>query len=74
VQRVEQVTARLLRELPLAVDEVAAMPAGSLMLEVFAKEIEERAAEVQSHAGQGGVLDVAELPEAEINSSPTAYE
>jgi serine/threonine-protein kinase HipA len=44
------------------------------MLEVFAKEIEERATEVQSHAGQEGVPDVAELPEPEINSSPTAYQ
>jgi serine/threonine-protein kinase HipA len=74
VQRVERVTARLLHELPAAVQEVAAMAAGSTMLGIFAKEIEERATEVQSHAGQEGVPDVAELPEPEINSSPTAYE
>ncbi|MGN6289398.1 MAG: type II toxin-antitoxin system HipA family toxin [Sphingopyxis terrae] len=54
VQRVEQVTARLLRELHEAVEEVAAMPAGSSMLEVFTKEIAERATEVQVHAGQEG--------------------
>ncbi|WP_066662639.1 MULTISPECIES: type II toxin-antitoxin system HipA family toxin [unclassified Sphingomonas] len=74
VQRVEQVTARLLRELPAAVEEVAAMPAGSSMLDIFAKEIEERATEVGAHAGQEGVQDIAEMPEPEINSSPTAYE
>ncbi|QCI93229.1 type II toxin-antitoxin system HipA family toxin [Novosphingobium sp. EMRT-2] len=54
VQRVEQVAARLLRELPAAVEEVEAMPAGSSMLEVFTKEIAERATEVQVHAGQEG--------------------
>ena len=59
VQRVEQVTARLLRELPLAVEEVATMPAGSSMLEVFAKEIAERATEVRVHAGQEGVPEVS---------------
>lgn len=59
VQRVEQVTARLLRELPATVEEVAAMPAGSSMLEVFAKEIEERATEVRTHAGQEGVPEVS---------------
>lgn len=59
VQRVEQVTSRLLRELPTAVEEVAAMPAGSSMLEVFAKEIEERATEVSTHAGQEGVPEVS---------------
>lgn len=62
IQRVEQVTARLLRELPAAVDEVAAMPAGSAMLDIFAKEIEERATEVRAHAGQEDVPDVAEMP------------
>lgn len=62
VQRVEQVTARLLRELPAAVEEVEAMPAGSIMLEVFAKEIEVRAAEVRAHAEKEGVPDAAEVP------------
>ena len=74
VQRVEQVTTRLLRQLPAAVEEVAVMPAGSSMLEAFAKEIEERATEVRTHAGQERVPDVAEMPEPEVNSSPTAYE
>ncbi|MDV3257177.1 MAG: type II toxin-antitoxin system HipA family toxin [Sphingomonas sp.] len=62
IQRVQQVTARLLRELPAAVKEVEAMPAGSAMIDIFAKEIEERATEVQAHAGQEGAPDVAETP------------
>ena len=60
IQRVEQLTARLLRELPTAVEEVAAMAAGSAMLAIFAKEIEERASEVRTHAGQEGVPDLTE--------------
>ena len=66
VQRVEQVTARLLRELPAAVEEVAAMPAGSSMLEVFAKEIEERATEVRAHAEREGLPDTAEVPTDDV--------
>lgn len=59
IQRVDRVTSRLLRELPAAIEEVAAMPAGSAMLNIFAKEIEERATEVKAHAAQEGVPDVA---------------
>lgn len=66
VQRVEQVTARLLRDLPLAVEEVAAMPAVSSMLEVFAKEIEERAAEVRAHAEKEGLPDASEVPTDDV--------
>ncbi|AMU93092.1 phosphatidylinositol kinase [Sphingopyxis terrae subsp. terrae NBRC 15098] len=66
VQRVEQVTARLLRELPAAVEEVASMPAGSSMLEVFAKEIEERATEVRGHAEKEGLPDTAEVPTDDV--------
>lgn len=73
VQRVEQVTARLLRELPAAVEEVAAMPAGPSMLEVFAKEIEERATEVRAHAGQEGVPDAPESATEDPASDATAY-
>lgn len=74
VQRVEQVTARLLRELPAAVEEVAAMRAGSSMLEVFAKEIEERATEVKAHAGQEGVPEADEVPRDEVPAiSASAY-
>jgi len=73
IQRVEQVTARLLRELPEAVAEVAAMPAGSAMLDIFAKEIEERATEVRTHAGQEGVPEVADTPDTEISPSGSAY-
>lgn len=60
IQRVEQVTARLLRELPAAVEEVAAMPAGATMLDVFAKEIAERATEVRAHAGKDGTPDLTD--------------
>lgn len=58
IQRVDQVTSRLLRELPAAIEEVAAMPAGSAMLNIFAKAIEERATEVKAHAAQEGVPDI----------------
>ena len=57
IHRVEQVTARLLRELPAAVEEVAAMPAGVTMLDLFAKGIAERATEVRAHAGKDGTPD-----------------
>lgn len=62
LRRVEQVTARLLRELPAAAEEVAAMPAGSAMLDLFANEIDERATEVRAHARLEGVPDVADSP------------
>lgn len=73
VQRVEQVTARLLRELHAAVEEVAAMPAGPSMLEIFAKEIEDRATEVRAHAGQEGVPDAPESATEDPASDATAY-
>lgn len=73
VQRVEQVTARLLRELPAAVEEVAALPAGSSMLEVFAKQIEERATEVRAHAGQESKPDAPEPTTEDPASDATAY-
>lgn len=73
IQRVEQVTARLLRELPAAVEEVAAMPAGPATLDIFAKEIEERANEVRAHAGQEGVPNVADPLDSEIGPSGSAY-
>ena len=73
IQRVEQVTGRLLRELAEAVAEVASMPAGSAMLDIFAKEISERATEVRTHAGQEGVPDVADTPDTEISPSGSAY-
>jgi serine/threonine-protein kinase HipA len=73
VQRVEQVTTRLLRELPAAVEEVAAMPAGSSMLEIFAKEIEERATEVRTHSGQEGVPEVASTEDEAPAIGASAY-
>jgi serine/threonine-protein kinase HipA len=51
----------LLRELPAAVEEVAAMAAGSTMLGIFAKEIEGRATEVRAHAEKAGLPDAAEV-------------
>lgn len=55
VHRVEAVAARLLRELPAAAEEVAAMPAGpGTMLDLVQAAIAERATEVQRHAGQAG--------------------
>ncbi len=73
IKRVEQVTTRLLRELPAAVEEVAAMPAGSAMLEIFAKEIEERATEVRTHAGQEGVPEIASMEDEAPAVGPSAY-
>lgn len=73
IQRVEQVTSRLLRELPAAVEEVAAMPAGSAMLGIFAKEIEERASEVKAHAAQEGVPDIAAAADDEPVTGASAY-
>lgn len=58
IQRVEQVTARLLRALPGAVEEVAAMPAGpGAMLDIFRREIAERTEEVRAHAQEEGDAD-----------------
>ncbi len=59
VLRVGQETGRWLRELPAAVDEVGAMPAGLARLEIFAKNIQERATEVGIHAGLDGVPGTA---------------
>jgi serine/threonine-protein kinase HipA len=73
IQRVEQVTARLLRELPAAVEEVAATPAGATMLDIFAKEIGERASEVRAHAKQEGVPDVADSTSEDSTHDATAY-
>lgn len=74
IRRVEQVTTRLLRELPAAVEEVTAMPAGPAMLDVFAREIEERATEVGAHAGQEGTPDIAAAPADDApTTGPSAY-
>lgn len=50
VRRVTVLTERILSELPAAAEEVAAMPAGGRMLEIFTKEIAERTQEVRAHA------------------------
>lgn len=67
VQRVKQLIGRLLRELPLAAEEVAAMPAGGALLDVFVQEIQARAVEVLAHAHQDGVENVRD-PEDETAS------
>jgi serine/threonine-protein kinase HipA len=55
IQRVEKVTSKLLLELPKAVDEVAAMPAGpGNMLDIFQRAIAARAQEVRVHASEEG--------------------
>jgi serine/threonine-protein kinase HipA len=66
VQRVEQVTARLLRELPAAVEEVASMAGRATMLSNFAKEIDGRANEVRAHAEKEGPPDASELPKDDV--------
>lgn len=73
VQRVVQVTTRLLRELPAAVEEVTAMPDGSSMLEIFAKEIEDRATEVRTHSGQEGVPELASTEDEAPAIGASAY-
>ena len=74
VQRVEQVSARVLRELPLAVQEVAAFPTGDAFLDVFRQEIETRAKEVLAHAGQDGASDVLEAEDKTASRDDPAYD
>ncbi|CAL4869191.1 Serine/threonine-protein kinase toxin HipA (plasmid) [Asticcacaulis sp. MM231] len=50
VRRVSRVTERILRELPAAINEVAAMPAGSTLLDVFADAIAERTRLIRENA------------------------
>lgn len=59
IKRVGQVCARLVRELPLAVQEVAAMPAGNAHLDGLRKAIKTRASEVLAHSGEEGRVDSA---------------
>jgi serine/threonine-protein kinase HipA len=62
VRRVGRLVGRLLANLPTAVDEVAAMPAGGAMLGEFADRIAERARQVMSHATQEGSSEPEEVP------------
>ncbi|WP_016744594.1 type II toxin-antitoxin system HipA family toxin [Rhizorhabdus wittichii] len=58
IQRIEKVTSRLLEELPAAVEEVSAMPAGpGTMLDIFQRAIRDRAQEVRAHAAEEGGPD-----------------
>lgn len=63
VRRVIAMTKRLLAELPAAVEEVAAMPAGGDRLDRFAAAIAERATTVGRHAAVEGPAE----PDAEPN-------
>jgi serine/threonine-protein kinase HipA len=76
VRRVGDITTRLLRALPLAVEEVQAMPAGpGAMLGHFSRAIEERASEVGRHALHDGdeAADPA-LEDAPVSAADaTAY-
>lgn len=74
VRRVGDVTKRLLRELPMAVDEVAAMPAGAgFMLDAFGRAIGERIRDVQVHALEEGEAVDDEVGDAGAAVSDSAY-
>ena len=74
VRRVEDVTKRMAGELPNAIDEVAAMPAGrGIMLDVFAKAMDERIQEVRSHAKEAGDIDQDEQVDTSVETDDTAY-
>lgn len=73
VRRVEQVTTRLLRELPAAAAEVAAMPAGAGMLDIFREAIERRAGEVRAHARTDGTPGPGGGEEDDAVIGPSAY-
>lgn len=67
IRRVEQVTSRLLHELTAAVTEVAAMPTGPGMLDIFREQIERRATEVRANARVDGTPD----PDAHEDGAPS---
>lgn len=71
VRRVIQVAERVVAELPAAAAEVAALPAGGVMLELFSGEIGARAALVAAHASEEG--DDAAEPEPEAATGDSAY-
>jgi serine/threonine-protein kinase HipA len=63
------VVGRVLAELPAAVDEVAAMPAGGEGLDRFADAIAERARTIGEHAALEGLSDVESTPEPAAGAS-----
>lgn len=74
VRRVGDVTKRLLRELPAALEEVATMPAGpGFMLDTFARAIEERIREVQLHAQEEGEIADDQLDDVSADARDSAY-
>jgi serine/threonine-protein kinase HipA len=64
VRRVGAVAERVLAQLPDAVEEVAAMPAGRGRLDAFAAAIAERATLVRDHAAMDGPAEPDGPPEA----------
>ncbi|MPT48381.1 MAG: type II toxin-antitoxin system HipA family toxin [Sphingobium sp.] len=73
IRRVEDVTKRMLKELPEAVREVEAMPAGrGFMLDIFAEALEKRIQEVRNHVQDG---DIGETESPDVSAAPddTAY-
>ena len=73
VRRVEHVTTRLLRELPAAAAEVAAMPAGAGMLDLFGERIERRATEVRAHARADGTTPADDSEDTDPTTGASAY-
>ena len=74
VRRVGDVTKRLLRELPAALEDVATMPAGpGFMLDTFAHAIEERICEVQLHAQEEGDIADDHLDDVSADARDSAY-
>lgn len=74
VRRVEDVTKRIVSELPKAVEEVAAMPAGrGIMLDVFARAMDERIQEVRAHAKEAGDINQDEQVDMSVETNDSAY-
>jgi serine/threonine-protein kinase HipA len=65
VRRVGAVARRVLAELPAAVEETAAMPAGDRLLDEFAAAIADRARLVSEHAAEEGPVGPEAPPEPE---------
>jgi serine/threonine-protein kinase HipA len=73
IRRVEDVTTRMLRELPEAMREVEAMPAGrGFMLDTFAGVLAERIQEVRNHSRETGTGETAP-PDTSAPTDDTAY-
>lgn len=76
VRRVDELAARVIAELPRAVEDVAALPAGAgPMLDIFRDAIRARATEVRAHANDEGGNDEPDAPyvDAKEAADATAY-